>query len=85
MYVKIAEKIKVAVLFPKPSYNSSCINLNPQSNILHIYGYNWKNLFLLTAFHAIKVLIYNQMCFISMDFIAFCGNNFENMGIILRQ
>ena len=41
-YFKIADifKIKAAVLFPKSSYNYSCINVIPQSNILRIYGYN---------------------------------------------
>ena len=45
-------KIKAAVSFPKPSYNYSCINLILQSNISRIYGYNQRNLLLLTAFHA---------------------------------
>ena len=33
-------KNQAIISFPKPSYNYSYINLIPQSNILHIYGYN---------------------------------------------
>ena len=91
-------KIKAAVSFPKPSYNYSCLNLIPQSNILHIYGYNKTNPLLLTAVHDylryLFVTRYNCLCFISMfawvvlKKATFCGNNCENncenVGIILR-
>ena len=41
-YFKMAVmfKIKAAVSFPKPSYNYSCLNLIPQSNISCIYDCN---------------------------------------------
>ena len=33
-------KIKVVILSPKPSHIYTCINVNPQSSISHIHGYN---------------------------------------------
>ena len=88
-------KIKDAVLFPKPSYNYSCTNLIPQSNISCICGKNWRKLLFLTAFCAyiryLFVTRYNCLCFIGMfawillKRSAFCGNNFENNWLIKRN
>ena len=71
-YFKIADifKIKAAVSLPKLFYKYSCINLIPQSNISHIYGYNRRNLLLLAAFNAylryLFVTKYTCLCFISI-------------------
>ena len=56
-------KIKVAVSFPKPSYNYSCLNLIPQSNISRIIS---------------------MFAWVALKKATFCGNNCENVGIILR-
>ena len=80
-------KIKAAVSFPKPSYNYPCINLITQSNISCIYGY----IFTVDSFHAflryLFITRYNCSCYnclVLLKKAAFCGNNCENVGIILR-
>ena len=46
-YFKITDIviIKVVVVLPKWLYTFAGLNVNPQSNIFHIYGYNLGNLF----------------------------------------
>ena len=53
-YFKITDifTIKAVALFPKPICTYTGLNVSSQSNISHLYGYNWGNLLLLTAFHA---------------------------------